>query len=371
MSKQVEDAASKRKSVHEETDPLDNEELVSKVGDKLSNLFGTGKTSETSEVEDDTEVDDDVKTEDDQEIEDDTEIEDDQEVDDSKVEDDAETDDDSETDGEELKPVPQAYLQAAKAYGWSEDKVRRMLKLDRDTALETLEGIYNTRNQINAHYSKMGRRANSDTHKDDAPPKIDTKALRESMGEEAGPLIDLIEKQGTAINTLLADRNKNVDDSHLLPDLDRRHQSAVDELGVEQQINTFFESDAMKPFNKVYGNLNLGQTMEDLPAGQKKYRWEVLKKADAIAGGAKMQGREVSLQEALIDAHLLVSQGFRDKVLIDGIRSKVTKRSKGRTLKPSKGHRQVSASESKTKDGKRTEQQLLQVTQSRLNKIFR
>jgi len=384
MSKQVEDVTSKRKAAPG-SDGENEEVLNDRVADKLGNIFGTG-TNENLEVDDELEDDDELEEEEEsgQEEEDDDSDDDHEEDDDSDDGDDREEDDEddeeeSSTSGkkeEDLEPVPQAYIQAAKAYGWSDKKIERMLRMDRETALDTLAGIYDTRNKINAHYSAMGRQAKQNSNqKQDAGPKvptIDEAALEDALGkEEAAPVIALLKQQNEAIAAMQPSNEPAPQDTALLPDIDTRYQNAVEESGVEQQLNMFFEADSMKAFKEVYGTMNIGETWDDLPAGQRKHRWAVLQKADSIIGGAKLQGRQVPIQEALLDAHLLVTQKYRDKITVDGIRKKVVKRSKGRTLKPSKSRGKTKANSGRMKNGKRTEAQLLQDTQASLNKIFR
>lgn len=376
MSKQVEDAVAKKSGGTNQEDPLGNEQLVSSVDEKLSNIFGTADDS--LEADEDLNEDEELNDEeepDEEEDEEEGEPEEEEEVEGSS--DEEEESSTPEKDDEELEPVPQAYLQAAKAYGWSDEKIERMLELDRGAALDTLAGMYETRNKINAHYSAMGRHAKQqqgDKNKPAAPsvPTINEAEIEAALGkEEAAPIISLLKQQNEVIKALQPTAEPEPQNTALLPDLDQRAASAVEESGVEQQINLFFESDAMSPFKEVYGEMNIGQTMDDLASGHRKHRWAVLQKADSIIGGAKMQGRDVSLTDALLDAHLLVTQKYRDKITVDSIRKKVVKRSKGRTLKPSKGHRKPKASVDGRQTGKRSTEQLQRDTQARLNKIFK
>jgi hypothetical protein len=93
--------------------------------------------------------------------------------------------------------------------------------------------------------------------------------------------------------------------------------------------------------------------------------------ADQIAGGATLQNTKVTLPEALEMAHLLVTQKYRDQVLIDGIKGKVVQRSKSLTLKPSKGTKKPGREVTETaKPGTRTKEQLVTDTQRKLHKLF-
>lgn len=192
---------------------------------------------------------------------------------------------------------------------------------------------------------------------------VDVAKLKEHYGDDAAPLIDMIEAQNRTLQQLSDQLPKEA------PKARKPFESAVEESGVEQQIYTFFETDKMKSYEKVYGKLEFGQTWDDLTPGQRQHRWRVLEQADQIAGGAKLQGYEMSLAEALESAHLLVTQKYRDQVLIDGLKANVVKRAKGMTLKPSKGTRKPGDRDD-PKPGERTREQLLEATQHKLNRMF-
>ena len=194
--------------------------------------------------------------------------------------------------------------------------------------------------------------------------------MTDQFGEEAAPLIDMLDKMNSALQHLTSTPEAE-ESRDLLPDIDRQMQSAVEESGVEQQIHVFFEQDTMRPFEQVYGKLEIGETLDDLPAGHRQHRLAVLKKADQIAFGAKAQGRDISLAQALEDAHLLVTQKYRDKILTDGIRKKVVKRSKGKTLRPAQSARIPKKELGDKPKGKRSAVQLERDTGDMLRKLFK
>lgn len=270
-------------------------------------------------------------------------------------------------EGKQTHVLPEAYVRCAVAYGWTEDDVKAFFESDPERALTTLSSIYQTRNRASAQFAAIGRKhAEAKDEPQNVKPTfqpVDVAKLKEHYGDDAAPLIDMIEAQNRTLQQLSDQLPKEA------PKARKPFESAVEESGVEQQIYTFFETDKMKSYEKVYGKLEFGQTWDDLTPGQRQHRWRVLEQADQIAGGAKLQGYEMSLAEALESAHLLVTQKYRDQVLIDGLKASVVKRAKGMTLKPSKGTRKPGDRDD-PKPGERTREQLLEATQHKLNRMF-
>jgi hypothetical protein len=234
--------------------------------------------------------------------------------------------------------------------------------------------LYESRNKASAEFAAIGRNAiqqRQQQQKTDSKPRfepVDTAKLREQYGEDAGPLIETIEAQNKMLQQIAESMPANEPETKPEPS---HFESKAEENNIEQQIWNWFESDGMKPYEKVYGKLGFGETWEDLSPSQLQHRMKVLEKADQIAGGAHLQGRELPLDEALEAAHLLVTQKYRDDVLIDGVKAKVVKRGKGVTLKPSKGKRRPGAERvEKREPGTRTREQLATDVQSKMDKLF-
>jgi hypothetical protein len=261
-------------------------------------------------------------------------------------------------DGE--KGLPEAYVRSAIAYGWKENEVVEFFNADPERALTTLSNIYNTRNKASSEFAALGRRVKEDKLREEQPKfvPVDVVKLRGQYGEEAAPLIEVIEAQ----NKQLAERIPK-------PAVNKPFESAAEQSNVEQQIHGYFESDRMKPWEKVYGKLEFGQTWDDLPAGAREHRQRLLTVADQIAGGARLQGVDIRLDEVLEAAHLLVTQKYRDQVLLDGVKGKIVARSKGITVKPSSGTRKLGVDDEAT-PGNRTREQLVTGVAAKLGKLF-
>jgi hypothetical protein len=271
---------------------------------------------------------------------------------------------------EDAVQLPEAYVRAAIAYGWKKDDVIASFKTDPERMLVVLSNIYATRNKASAEFAALGRRAATEHAAVSVPKKptfapVDTKKLREQYGDDAGPLIEMIEAQNKAMSQLVEAIPVAKPE---MPD-NKPFSSPVEEAGVEQQVHSFFESDSMKPYVKIYGTLGVGETYADLSASQQEFRWKVLERADQIAGGAHLQGVQITVPEALEMAHLLVTQKYRDQILVDGIKEKVVKRAKSLTINPSIGKKKPGDS-TDSKPGSRSKEQLVEDTQNKLNKLF-
>jgi hypothetical protein len=134
-------------------------------------------------------------------------------------------------------------------------------------------------------------------------------------------------------------------------------QAQVEQLG--KTVQEFFTSKDMAPYAKAYGT-----DLRALTSDQVETRGKVLEMADALISGAEFQGRKLSAQDALVLAHDSIASGMKETVIRDQIRSKVEKRARGITLKPT-------AQGQKAGSGPpRDRQELLGRTEDRLSAAF-
>jgi len=353
-----------------DTAALDNPELVNSVEERLANLRDLTAPSRPGRIDPAVESDDEEDTD---ETPKDTPADDTAGKDSGGKKPDKPDDSDSSTLDDDTKVLPEAYVRAATSYGWTREDAIEFFNSDPERALTTFSNIYQTRNRASAEFAAIGRQY-QEKHEESTEvqkpsfPQVDEVKLREKYGEEAEPLIEMLKAQNQTLNQLASQLPKP---SQKLVKKDRVFESTVEESGVEQQIHSFFESDAMKPWEAVYGKLEFGQTWEDLTPGQRAMRQKLLVRADQIAGGAHLQRVDMKLSEALENAHLLVTQQYRDKVLIDGIKAKVVQRAKAISVKPSAGTRKPGKDAGEEqKSGTRTREQLVTDTQKKLNRVF-
>jgi len=90
----------------------------------------------------------------------------------------------------------------------------------------------------------------------------------------------------------------------------------------------FFMGKGMVPARETYGT-----EVKDLTDEQTASRMELFGQADIIIAGASDHGKDISVQDALERAHIILSQGTRDEIIRQEIRDNMKKRTK--TMKSS------------------------------------
>jgi hypothetical protein len=267
---------------------------------------------EVEEEDDDLGRDEDDLEDEGVEDEEDTRQEDEDDSDTVGDEEEEEGKDDSDKD--EAEALPDAYLRSAVAYGFgTEDEVKDFFNKDPQRALNVFGNIYKARVQVNTDFARFGAQA-AQAQRDAEPDKGKTPVLtedkmaelKEKLGEDAAPLLDIIKAQ----QDILAMSPTQPNTQTTQPEIPGSPHAAEESL-VEQQIYQFFETDVMKPWQKIYGKLEFGETWEDLPAGQQQHRRRVLLKANDICGGAKLHGRPVSMSEGSMISRVTLSDATR------------------------------------------------------------
>jgi len=334
---------------------IEDPKLVSTVETRLDNLAKMtgrvpGKNPAVSDVDDDDpNLDDDLNLDDgDEEDNDDNQAASD-DIDDDSTPDEDSTDVDGDMNkGKEVK-IPDAYIRAAKGNGWKEEDIEEFVKISPETALKTFENLHNSWNKASREWAAIGRAAQKsreETPEIKSEDKleyggVDIAALKKEF--DLDPAVErMLEsvnardaKLTDALNTLIGSRTVKQDNS-------RERQAALNydlaaEAAQEQQINSFFTTDDMKPYNKFYGELKFGETWENLPPGQARNRFAVYRTADQLLAGAAMQAQPMQLSEALERAHLLVTEGMRESIIRSEIKKASTKRKHSMVFRPSEG----------------------------------
>jgi hypothetical protein len=366
------------------SDADSDEKLASEVDERLADL---GIKSERSDIrrgtnpalQDDDEDDfeefvDDEGTDDEDNVDDDG-----QENEDDPADMDA---DDDEPDGEEEpEGLPDALLRSAVAYGFGNEKTcRKFYKDQPQRAISVFNSIYNARMQAMNDFAAEGRRQREQSGRREETSQVDERtaalneklaAAKEKLGEDAEPLFDVIRMQQEML-TQNASQPEQTSREPVTPFGDQfKTETVADEFAVEQQINLFFESDRMKPWGKVYGTIGFGETFDDLTPANQKHRHDVLKRASDIVAGAQVNRRKITMNDALESAHLIVTQKYRDQVLIDGVKREVKKRNDAISMRPSRSKaRKSKVSKDLGTPGSRTPEQLERAVTLKMRKVL-
>ena len=264
----------------------------------------------------------------------------------------------------EKEGIPDAYIRAAVHNGWAEEDIGAFAKANPEVATKTFENLYNSTNKASREWAAIGRASRKEASKVQEPDKtdkleygsVDLAALKKEF--DLDPAVErMIESSNArdkkltdALNTLVEDKAKQPQDTSQVDRAARSYDVAT-EAAQEQQINNFFTTEPLKPYDKFYGSLRFGETWESLPAGQQRNRYAVYQTADQLLAGAAMQAHPMELPEALERAHLLVTEGLREEVIRSSIKKTATKRKNSMVFRPSEGKSKKGDSGGKPKKG--------------------
>ena len=259
--------------------------------------------------------------------------------------------------------LPAAYVRTAKARGWTDEEIADAVKVNPDAAMRTFERMHTSRTQEINEWADLGRK-NRQTPALTATPSpaaspvapaqvalqpINVAAMVEKYGNQG-----LIEELAGPVNAAIAMLGPLVTGAQESRAQARRTQQET--LG--KTVEDFFTAKEMAPFATAYGKSG------SLTTPQVETRSKVLETADALIAGAAFQGRQLSVQDALVLAHDSVTSGLKETIIRDQIRKDVTKRAAGITLKP------TATGRTQTGGPPRDRQELLGRTEDRLAKAF-
>lgn len=229
--------------------------------------------------------------------------------------------------------LPDAYRRSLKAYDWTDEDIDANLKALGHKFIETAQRIHANRNAEVAQWAAAGRAARNQQQQQ--PPAtgqaapasgpqalqpVDVTKLKEQYGDD-----ELIDAIVNPVNAAIEQINA------IVPQIQHSQQAAqmaeLEALG--RQVEAFFTGDDLKPYREIYGDAS-----KTLAPQQIEARNKVLELADALVIGMKLQGRKVSLSEALTLAHDSVAGEFKVKQAKAEIKGALKKREKGITLKP-------------------------------------
>ena len=264
---------------------------------------------------------------------------------------------------------------AAVHQGWTPEQIQEFMELDPDRARTTLGKLCETNNNLSKNWAEMGRAKlaqdttqqteTTTTKKGDKPKpefkEVDISKLKEQYDND--PIVDLVasqQEQNKVLFDMVNDLNETI--STRPPE---QQQQVVDPAAaaVGASIDAYFKQDDMKMFVPFYGS------GDNLTPGELANRTAMFELADQITAGRALQGLDTTVDEALAQAHMLVTEPIRETMVRKGIVSQLKKRSNSLSLRPaSKGG---DADTTIGGDGKpKTREELEDVTRDRLAKVF-
>lgn len=228
--------------------------------------------------------------------------------------------------------LPAAYRRSLKAYEWTDEEIESAIKQGGQNFIATAAKIHANRNKEVQQWAEAGRAARQQTTSTEqaatAKPStpellkpVDVEALKKQYGDEA-----LVENLAGPVNRAIEQINRIMPLIH-----QSQQQSKMAELEtLGKQVDGFFGGKEMEPYHEAYGTDTAKLSNEQLSGRQK-----VLELADALIGGAKMQGRSLTLGDALQLAFDSVSGPAKTQAARAAITKQLKVREKGISLKPS------------------------------------
>lgn len=240
---------------------------------------------------------------------------------------------------DKLKSIPDAYFRAAVHQGWKPDEIKELYKQNPELANKTFSRLYDSTNQLSRDFAAIGRTKQEQTTKQQTVvPKpgeqrpefkgVDIEKLRKEYDND--PLVDVVAQLQEQNKLLFEQVQKVPAQSTEQTDEQTLRLQIQEEQLVQKEITSFFKDTGMKPYKEFYGDVD----WDKLPNEQKANRWSVVELADQIITGAEAQGRKMNVDEALMLAHLSISEPLREQIIREQIKSDVVKRNKSLTLKP-------------------------------------
>ncbi len=281
------------------------------------------------------------------------------------------------------KDVPQlsdAYYRAAIHRGMKPEEIEDFYKANPQLCVNTLGNIYEAVKRSNEEFATLGR-----AHKERKAQEAAAKAT--PSGTEGGGNVESgykgvdfaalekadIDPDGMAVIKAMDQQNRAMYDeiqsikqtAPVGQTLQESRALTQESAAIQQQIGNFFRADELKLYSDFYGTLPKdAATWDTLSPGQKANRWAVIEMMDNLLVGVHMNNRDMSIDEAMNLAHLNISESEREKVIRAKLQTDVVKRNKGITLKPS------GAAKSEASGAPKTDEELVETTQERLNKVF-
>ncbi|KKL90189.1 hypothetical protein LCGC14_1907180 [marine sediment metagenome] len=369
-------------------------ELISKVDGLLAETFGDKPADSETEKDDSTPKEEDEKpaekSDDDDEptpaekkeeakleAKENSGKEKDKVTEDDKVkEGDKATEEDAHKSDKEIPQLTDAYFRAAIHRGWKPEEINELYKVNPELCTRTLGNIFEAVKRSNEEFALLGRsyknqKAEQAAAEATPPEKIEYKKVDYSSLEEVDPsalaIIKSMDEQGEKLFNQVQElqQTKPVQNTEQPSGYVETRTQQQEVAVIQQQIENFWKADEIKPYNDFYGELPKDAvTWDDLSPGQRANRWAVIEMMDDMMVGARMNNRDMNIDEAMRLAHLNISEGQRVKVIREEIKADVVKRSKSLSLEPASADRTVTAS----KPG--SDKELEAVTSERLAKVF-
>jgi len=275
---------------------------------------------------------------------------------------------------EDGKPaLPDSHYRAAIRMGMTTEEISELYDQSPATAVKTLAKCYEMVNKTSQQLGALGRAV----HKNQTTvPNAPAQPAQESPPDaRINKLIERIrdhydspdDPMAEVLIEVLKDRAQPKPQPQAQPSQPEiPGRSLEEEIAARQQINVFFGSEDLEPYQELYGS-NSGDLGDwrHLSQIQRDNRVEVCERAQMILYGAAATGMEMSTAEALERAHFEIAAPMAEEVVRNRMITSAKKRERGLTLKPN-GSRSLDRSG----DSKFNKKEAVDEVASKLREVF-
>lgn len=342
----------KMKKVFDDSTP-ESESSTSESSDEKSEQSDEKKDESTDESK--------AKDESTSETTDESKVKDESTSESSDEKKDESTDEKDKKPAEDENTLTQAEIRAALHNNWKQEDLDELVKQNPGLAKRTCAKLLEGTNNLSKKFAELGRKVQVDVKKpediksEDEKPKpklelktVDVEKLRKDYGND--PIVDVVAEQQANQKILVDKLNElgSVSTSAAESEAEAKvvKAKAAEDAAISQQIDAFFKKPEVTGYKEFYGDVPKdSKNWDKLTGEQVQNRWKVTELADQILLGAEQQGiskDELSVDEAFERAHYIVTEGVREQVVRDKIKSSVKKREAGFTLKPSSSKSPIS-----------------------------
>lgn len=230
----------------------------------------------------------------------------------------------AETPAEEDKIDPSLRM-AANEMGWTDDKINRLYKADPELALETLNTLADTYTNLSQQYLTIPG----------SQQAAGTPAVTAPLAQKQGPTSQLdtfytqieafAETNGQELaNFAKALKSELIDPVREILAANEVRSKDLSATEARATVTTLGEK-----FPQFYGADD--KALSQVEQNNRAYLAQV---ADQLRAGAKAQGKELSIKDALQRAHLVATAKVRDQIVRKQISGQVQTRQRGMTAKP-------------------------------------
>lgn len=274
-------------------------------------------------------------------------------------------------DDDDSAPIlPASLRRTAKRLGWSDGEIDDFAKGSYEGALKTFGKMHESTNAMTSEWADLGRRKKTaDEAVVDSPPAVSAPAVQSDGSgvtslDENALLEEYGEEHAGLIRKIVGPVNQMIEQLKPMAEQVQASQAFIasaEEEAMGRELQKFFTAEDMKPFHGHYGT-----DLDAVTSEQLSHRNEVLELADAIIVGAKIQGRSLSPNEAMIRAHDSVTAKMQEETIRDNLKKKAKDRRQGISLTPSHQGRTAGPATGPAKN----EAELEARTQEAMRKVF-